>query len=67
LLAAGLVDELFLTQAPLLAGRTPDSPRLGLVEGTVLLPDTRHHARLVSLRRDGNHLLLRYTFKPGRG
>jgi riboflavin biosynthesis pyrimidine reductase len=61
LLAAGLVDELFLTQSPLFAGRTAQSPRLGLVEDAALLPATRRHARLASLRRHGDHLLLRYT------
>lgn len=62
LLAAGLVDELFLTQSPMLAGRAPHSPRLGLVEDTVLLPDTRRQGELASVRRHGDHLLLRYTF-----
>ena len=33
LLAAGLVDELFLTSAPTIAGRRPGDGRLGLVEG----------------------------------
>jgi riboflavin biosynthesis pyrimidine reductase len=61
LLSAGLVDELFLTRSPVLAGRTSDSPRLGRVEGIALLPDFRYRARLASLRRHGEHLLLRYT------
>ncbi len=65
LLAANLVDELFLTQSPQLAGRAPQSPRLGLVEDTALLPDIQRSARLASLRRHGDHLLLRY-FLGGR-
>ena len=59
LLAARLVDELFLTISPLLAGRA-SAPRLALVEGVELLPETRIDARLVSLRRGGGHLFLRY-------
>jgi riboflavin biosynthesis pyrimidine reductase len=66
LLAAGLVNELFLTRSPLLAGRSTQSAPLGLIEGTALLPETHHHARLLSLRRHGEHLLLRYTVDPHR-
>ncbi len=60
LVAAGLVDELFLTVSPLLAGRSELGRRLGLVEATELLPDRREPARLLSARRDGAHLFLRY-------
>lgn len=61
LLVAGLVDELFLTRSPLFGGRTADSPPLGLVEDAAVLPETHRHARLTSLRRHGEHLLLRYS------
>jgi riboflavin biosynthesis pyrimidine reductase len=60
LLAAGLVDELFLTVSPLIAGRAR-SPRLALVEGLELLPDAPVGARLRSIRRSGGHLFLRYA------
>jgi riboflavin biosynthesis pyrimidine reductase len=60
LLAAGLVDELFLTVSPLLAGRPGGEERLGLVEGVRLLPGRRVEGRLLSTRRDGAHLFLRY-------
>jgi riboflavin biosynthesis pyrimidine reductase len=60
LLAAGLVDELFLTVSPLLAGRSELGQRLGLVEATELLPERREQARLLSVRRDDAHLFLRY-------
>jgi riboflavin biosynthesis pyrimidine reductase len=59
LLAGRLVDELFLTLSPLVAGRAA-TPRPGLAEGVELLPDVRDQASLVSLRRGGSHLFLRY-------
>jgi len=60
LLAAGLVDELFLTVSPLLVGRHELDPRLGLVEGVDLLPTGPVEARLLGVRRDRDHLFLRY-------
>lgn len=60
LLASRLVDELFLTVSPLLAGRATGA-RLGLVEGVELLPDTRVSGRLRSVRTHGSHLFLRYA------
>ena len=65
LLAAGLVDELFLTFSPLLAGRPGLETRLGLVEGEAFLPDRRLAGRLLSLRRHGDHLFLRYALESG--
>ena len=50
LVAAGLVDELFLTVSPLLAGRA-GVPRLSLADGAELLPDVRVAGDLVSVRR----------------
>jgi riboflavin biosynthesis pyrimidine reductase len=61
LLEAGLVDELFLTVSPLIAGRPPLASRLGLVEGHGFLPGRRLAGRLLSLRRHGEHLFLRYA------
>ena len=60
MLGAGLVDELFLTVSPLLAGRSELGLRLGLVEATELLPEHSEQARLLGVRRDGAHLFLRY-------
>ena len=57
--AKGVVDELFLTVSPLLAGRT-GAPRLSLVDGAELLPDLRVAGRLLSVRRHESHLFLRY-------
>jgi len=62
LLAESLVDELFLTVSPVLAGRLESRRRLGLVEGVELLPDARIAPHLVSLRRSDDHLFMRYRF-----
>ena len=61
LLADGLVDELFLTVSPVLAGRLGAGSTLGLVEGVALLPQTRVGGTLVSIRRSENHVFLRYA------
>jgi riboflavin biosynthesis pyrimidine reductase len=63
LLAAALVDELFLTVSPVLAGRLAAGRRLGLVEGVELLPETRVAPQLRSLRMSGDHLFARYGFR----
>ena len=60
-LADKVLDELFLTLAPVLAGRRSGDGRLGLVEGTPFLPEAGRWARLRSLRRAGSHIFLRYT------
>jgi riboflavin biosynthesis pyrimidine reductase len=62
LVASGLVDELFLTVSPVLAGRAA-STRLGLVEGVELVPHTRLAGRLLSVRTHGSHLFLRYALR----
>jgi riboflavin biosynthesis pyrimidine reductase len=59
-LAEGAVDELFLTRAPILVGRGGSPATLGLVEGQVFRPGALR-ARLVSARRSGDLLLLRYA------
>jgi riboflavin biosynthesis pyrimidine reductase len=58
-LAAGAVDDLFLTVSPLLTGRALLDPRLALVEGADLLPGLR--LRLDGVRRDTDHLFVRYA------
>jgi riboflavin biosynthesis pyrimidine reductase len=60
-IAAGQIDELFLTVSPLLAGRSGE-PRLSLAEGAELLPDVRIAGDLASIRRHGSHLFLQYRF-----
>ena len=58
LVAADVVDELFLTVSPLVVGR--EGGRLGLVEGLDLAPDHGRWHELVSVKRAGEHLFLRY-------
>jgi riboflavin biosynthesis pyrimidine reductase len=60
LVAEGLLDELFLTSAPLLLGRAPDDGRKALVDG---ISFARTPLALASVRRDGSHLFLRYTLR----
>ena len=62
LVASRLVDELFLTVSPVLAGRAATA-RLGLVEGVELVPHTRVSGRLRSVRTHGSHLFLRYGLR----
>ncbi|MDX6468897.1 MAG: hypothetical protein QOF75_700 [Gaiellaceae bacterium] len=65
LLAAAQVDELFLTVSPLLAGRA-GVRRLSLADGAELLPGLRVEGDLLSLRRHGSHLFLRYGITSRR-
>jgi riboflavin biosynthesis pyrimidine reductase len=66
LLHAGLVDELFLTIAPQLAGRSPSTPRLSLVEGTAFSVVDAPWSRLADLRRASDHLFARYRLAEGK-
>jgi riboflavin biosynthesis pyrimidine reductase len=59
LIDARLLDELFLTAAPVLAGRA-NTIRPGLIAGLELLPARRQTADLVSARRRESYLFLRY-------
>ena len=59
LLGAQVVDELFLTTSPFLAGDAGPDSRLHLVESADLLPPVG--ARLTSIRRHGDHLFSRYA------
>jgi riboflavin biosynthesis pyrimidine reductase len=57
LLAAGLLDELFLTTSPRLFGRRPGDERKSLVESVDL---GGRAMNLLSVRRHESHLFLRY-------
>jgi riboflavin biosynthesis pyrimidine reductase len=60
--AERLLDELFLTLAPQVAGRDSGVERPGLVSGKLFAPDHPVWGTLVGLKRGGDHLLLRYAF-----
>ena len=62
LVADGLLDELFLTVSPVLAGRA-STLRPGLITALELLPARVVTAELVGVRRHGSYLFLRYTMQ----
>ena len=63
LVAAGLVDELFLTTSPALFGGAP--PAVGMTGRLTPAGEPRARADLLSLRREGSHLFARYRLgKP---
>lgn len=55
------VDELFLTIAPLVAGRTRDDPRLSLVEHAAFTPENAPRPRLVSTKAADDYLFTRFA------
>lgn len=57
-----LLDELFLTFAPQVAGRDESVERPGFVSGALLAPEHSRWATLVSVKRGESHLFLRYFF-----
>ena len=59
LVGEGLLDEVFLTLSPVLAGRGQEK-RLGMVEGIELLPANGAWSKLLSARQHGDYLFLRY-------
>jgi riboflavin biosynthesis pyrimidine reductase len=59
LIKSGLLDEAFVTISPVVAGRGKER-RLGMVEGVELLPSHGVWSRLLSIRRHGEYLFLRY-------
>jgi len=61
-LVEGALDELFLTRAPVLVGRPSDPVTYGLVEGAFFRPGVVA-GRLLSARRGGDHLFVRYGFR----
>ncbi len=62
LLRAQVLDEMFLTISPVLAGRDGEE-RPGMVEGLELLPAAGAWSRLLSARRHGDYLFLRYGLR----
>jgi riboflavin biosynthesis pyrimidine reductase len=62
LLRAQALDEMFLTISPVVAGRDGDE-RPAMVEGIQMLPDPGLWTRLLSARRHGAFLFLRYGLR----
>ncbi len=62
-----LLDELFLTLAPQIAGRDEPSRRPGLVSGQLFAPEHPLWGTLISVKRGGSHLFLRYAFQSQEG
>lgn len=60
LMAGNLLNELFLTLAPQIAGRASSVHRLALVEGLAFTPEEAHWLTLLSAKLAEDHLLLRY-------
>ena len=56
------LDELFVTLAPQLVGRTNDLQRLSLVQGHAFIPGDAPQGTLQSVKLAGSYLLLRYSF-----
>jgi riboflavin biosynthesis pyrimidine reductase len=65
-LSAGVVDELFLTMAPQIAGRVLENSRPGLVASVQFLPDTAPWLTLLSTKQQASHLYLRYRRHASR-
>jgi len=64
-LAERVLNELFLTLAPQIAGRNDTDGRPGLVAGREFAPSNPIWSRLIAVKRADNHLFLRYEFTPG--
>lgn len=62
LLRANLLDEAFVTISPVIAGRDVET-RFGMVAGAELLPSRNLWSRLLSARRNGDFLFLRYGLR----
>jgi riboflavin biosynthesis pyrimidine reductase len=60
--AERLLDDLFLTLAPQIAGRDGGVERPGLVIGKRFAPEHPLWGTLVSVKRGESHLFLRYAF-----
>ncbi len=56
------LDELFLTIAPRIAGRSPEERRTALVEGAAFLPANAPNARLVGVKSADDYLFTRFAF-----
>src|SRR5579863_4691183 len=58
-LGAEVIDELFLTLSPQIAGRKKETIRPGLVQGLEFMPDRAPGFQLLSVKQRAEHLYLR--------
>jgi riboflavin biosynthesis pyrimidine reductase len=65
-MAAEAIDDLFLTLSPQIAGRTPETMRPALVQGTEFMPKSAPWFRLLSIKQSTDHLYLRYGRTEGQ-
>ena len=65
-LQGGLIQELFLTVSPQIAGRATDVTRPGLVEGLAFAPGGAPWFQLIAIKQSGDHLFLRYRYSGPR-
>jgi len=63
---ARALDELFLTIAPQLAGRSERERRLALVEGAAFAPEEAPWWRLLSVKKADEYLFLRFAYARTR-
>lgn len=66
LLHRRILDELFLTISPTLLGRTVSESRPGLVEGVDLFSRPAPRMQVLSIRKHGSHLFVRYLLSASR-
>jgi riboflavin biosynthesis pyrimidine reductase len=59
-LAAGAIDELFLTLSPQIAGRKGDATRPAFLQGVEFVPDSAPWFQMVSTKERAAYLYLRY-------
>jgi riboflavin biosynthesis pyrimidine reductase len=59
-LAAKVVDELFLTLSPQIAGRKGDATRPAVVQGVAFVPNSAPWFEMVSAKEKAAYLYLRY-------
>lgn len=63
MIAAGVIDDEFVTLSPILVGNQADKHRPSLIEGVTFSPDDPPQSRLISVRRAGNLLFLHSRYR----
>jgi riboflavin biosynthesis pyrimidine reductase len=65
-MAAQVVDELFLTLSPQVAGRASDTIRPAFVQGTEFTPQSAPWFQILSVKQSADHLYLHYGRAGGQ-